>query len=224
MFRRIPDPDDERHGTRPSGTRPGRQGLALQGGRGAAQAPWRRDAGEGVCALRDRLRPFGPAPHRHLRRGRAHDHGAPRLRRAQRHPDAPRGLLGRHGRAQEGARKHSRSRHGRGAPRQAAHPDSRPLRHAREFWGPQQRQAARLPRRLRLRLHVQERERGLPLGRVRRCADGRAASLRRDHADHSADTGGGAAGDLQPLSAALPQDGPRAAGPHHGAATKARAR
>ena len=212
----VPGSDDDRHGTRPAGAGPERQGLAFQGGRGAPEAHRRQDAGEGLCAVRDRVRPLGPAPHRHVRRGRAHDHGAPRLRDALRHPDAPRHLLGRHGRAAQGARQHPRTCDGRAASRQAAHPDPRPLRHAREFWGPQQRAVARLPRRLRLRLHLQELERGLSFGRVRRRAPGCAAPLRRDHAHHPADARGRAAGDLQPIPAALPEDRPRAAGADHG--------
>ncbi len=56
--------------------------------------------------VRDRLRPVGPAPYRHLRRGGADDHGADRLPRPHRrpHPDPAPLLLRRHGRAPQGSR------------------------------------------------------------------------------------------------------------------------
>lgn len=43
---------------------------------------------KGLCPVRDGLWPLGPAPYRHLRRGRAHDDDPPRLSGDQRHPDA----------------------------------------------------------------------------------------------------------------------------------------
>ena len=42
-----------------------------------------------LCAVRDRLWPFGPAAYRNLRRGGADHHGAPGLPAPERHSDAP---------------------------------------------------------------------------------------------------------------------------------------
>ena len=60
---------------------------------------------EGRGDLRDRLRPLRPAAYRHVRRGRAHHHGAPCLPRAHRRQgeDAADRVLRRHGRAAQGA-------------------------------------------------------------------------------------------------------------------------
>ena len=66
-------------------------------------------SGQKERAVRDRLRPVRPAAYRHLRRGRPHQHGAPRLRSPDRGQDrdaAPR-LLRRHGRAAQGPRQRS---------------------------------------------------------------------------------------------------------------------
>ena len=97
--------------------------LAVRGGAPADQAAGqpegrRRQARD----LRDRLRPVRPAAHRHLRRGGAHQHGAPRLRGADRGPpqDPPRLLLRRHGRPAQGAGQRAQQGHAGGAHRQAA--------------------------------------------------------------------------------------------------------
>ena len=84
-----------------------RRGRARVAVRRSPQAgrPYRRQsAGQGIRAVRDRLRPVGPAAYRHLRRGRAHHHGAPGLPAPERHAGAAVLLLRRHGRAAQGAR------------------------------------------------------------------------------------------------------------------------
>ena len=70
---------------------------------------WRRQDGD----LRDRLRALRPAAHRHVRRGGAHGHGAPRLRGADRGQaqDAADLLLRRHGRPAQGARQRAQQGH-----------------------------------------------------------------------------------------------------------------
>src|SRR3546814_18743128 len=55
----------------------GRPRLALRRGKTSRSAHRRESAGERLRPLRDRLRAVGLAAHRHLRRGGAHDHGAP---------------------------------------------------------------------------------------------------------------------------------------------------
>ena len=86
-----------------------------------------RYAGRGVSgrgAVRDRLRPLRPAPYRHLRRGRAHDHGAACLPCADRGQgeDPPAVLLRRHGRVAQGARQRPQQGDAAGASRHAADP------------------------------------------------------------------------------------------------------
>src|SRR6202795_2698102 len=68
---------------------------------------------EGRGDLRDRLRTVRPAAYRHVRRGRAHYHGAPRLSRADRRQDqdAPDRVLRRHGRAAQGPRERPQQGH-----------------------------------------------------------------------------------------------------------------
>ena len=87
---------------------------------------------EGRGHLRDRLRSVRPAAHRHLRRGRAHHHGAPRLPRAHRRQgqDPADRVLRRHGRPAQGAGQHAEQGDAGAASRQAA--DARcPIRSAR---------------------------------------------------------------------------------------------
>ena len=77
---------------------------------------------EGRGAVRDRLRPVRPAAYRHVRRGRAHHDGAPRLPRADRgqDQDAAARLLRRHGRLAQGARQRAEQGHAGALSRQAA--------------------------------------------------------------------------------------------------------
>ena len=82
------------------------------------------------------------------------------------------------------------------ASRPAADQGARSLRHARELRPSQQRDAARLPRRLRLRVRVPELDRLVQERPVRRGAARGAAALRRGHGDHAADARRGAAADL----------------------------
>ena len=76
---------------------------------------------KGYRAARNRLRPVRPAAYRHVRRGRAHHHGAPGLQAPERYPDAAVLLLRRHGRAAQGARQRAQQGDAGGPSRQAAH-------------------------------------------------------------------------------------------------------
>ena len=103
--------------------REGRALLAVRGGTPPHQAAGeaegrRRQDGD----LRDGLRAVGAAAHRHVRRGGAHQHGAPRLRAADRGAlqDAPHLLLRRHGRPAQGAVQRSQSGDAARGTRQAA--------------------------------------------------------------------------------------------------------
>ena len=90
--------------------------------------------------------------------------------------DAPHLLLGRHGRPAQGARQRAEPRDaGRGSA-QAADARARPFGSHESFGAPQQRPAARLPRRLRLRLRVRLVDRVLPLRPLRRDAAARCSS------------------------------------------------
>ena len=127
----------------PSARTPGRSRRRARSWRGSSGP----QAGRGD--LRDRLRALRPAPYRHLRRGRPHHHGAPRLPGAHRRQDqdpADR-LLGRHGRLAQGARQRPQQGRAGGASGQAAHRRC-PIRSARipSFGAAQQCAAARLPR------------------------------------------------------------------------------
>jgi hypothetical protein len=51
--------------------------VAVRGSPQGGQPHRRHRTGQGIRAVRDRLRAVGPAAYRHVRRGRAHDHGAP---------------------------------------------------------------------------------------------------------------------------------------------------
>ena len=92
---------------------------------------------EGRGAVRDRLRPVGPAAYRHLRRGRAHHHGAPRLSRADRgqDQDAAAGVLRRHGRPAQGAGQRAEQGDAGAASRQAADAGAGSVRHAYPSFG-----------------------------------------------------------------------------------------
>ena len=68
-----------------------------------------------------------------------------------------------------------------------------------------------LPRHVRLRLRIRQRDRILQVRPLRRDAAASAAEkLRRDHGGHAADAGRGAPGDLQPVPADLAEERPRA--------------
>ena len=179
------------------------EGMAVRGSGQGRRAAAR--VGAGASPVRDRVRPVRAAAYRHLRRGRAHDLGAERLHAADRRPAvAPARLQRRHGRAAQGAGQRAEPGHAGGAPGQAAHRHPRPVRHACELRRPQQRAAARLPRRLRLRVRVRLLDRVLPGRTLRRgaAAHGRAArgGARGDPAHPRA----GAAGDLLALPARPP--------------------
>ena len=81
--------------------RPDRARLAVRGSAQTRRAA--REDRQERGAVRDRLRPLGPAAYRHLRRSGAHHHGAHRLPPAdpRRDPDAAHLLFRRHGRDAE---------------------------------------------------------------------------------------------------------------------------
>ena len=142
-----------------------------------------KKAAEGRGDLRDRLRPLGPAAYRHLRRGRAHHHGAPCVPRADRRQgqDAADRVLRRHGRAAQGAGQRAEQGDAGRASRQAAHQGARPVRQRISVLRrAQQRAAARVPRPLRLRLRVRERRPTAtsPAASTRRCCACSSASTR----------------------------------------------
>ena len=84
--------------------------------------------------------------------------------------DAAHLLLRRHGRPAQGAGQRAEPGDAARRTRQAADQRARPVRQVRELRPPQQRDAARLPRPLRLRLRVHVGDRGLQVGQLRRDA------------------------------------------------------
>ena len=139
--------------------------------------------------LRDRLRTLGASAHRHLRRGRAHHHGAARLPRAHRRQgqDPPDRVLRRHGRSAQGARQRAQPRDDDAPSRQAALAHSGPvLERVPILRRRQQRAAARLPRPVRLRVRVPVLDRLLHVRPFRRGAPQDARTLRRRDGDHAA--------------------------------------
>ena len=105
--------------------RRGRARVAIRRSPQARRPHRRQGAGQRLCAARDRLRPVRPAAYRHLRRGRAHHHGAPGVPAAERRADAAVLLLRRHGRAAQGARQRAQQGDAGGPSRQAAHRGAR---------------------------------------------------------------------------------------------------
>ena len=94
--------------------------LAVRGGAQDRRAA--EEEAEGRGDLRDRLRPVRPAAYRHVRRGGAHHHGAPRLPRAHRRQgqDAADRVLRRHGWPAQGAGQRAEQGDAGAASRQAA--------------------------------------------------------------------------------------------------------
>ena len=127
--------------------------------------------------------------------------------------DAADRVFRRHGRAAQGARQHSRQGAGGPASRQAVDPGARSLRHPSELRRPQQCAAARLPRRLRLRLRVPVVDPVLHVRAVRCRAAHRARPLRRGDGDHAAVVAGGARAILFAVPADLAAHRRGAAGP-----------
>ena len=191
-----------------------------QGRRAAEEAP------QGRGYLRDRLRTVRPAAYRHLRRGRAHHDGAACLPRAHRRQgeDAADRLFRRHGRAAQSPRQHPREGDGGAPSRQAADEGARSVRHASELRRAQQCAAARLSRRVRLRLRVPVLDRLLSLGPLRRDAPQSARTLRPGDDHHAAVAARGARADLFAVPAGLPAHRRRAAGRRSSRATSRRAR
>ena len=129
-------------------------------------------------AVRDRLWPLGPAAYRHLRRSRAHHHGAPCVPGADRRQDqdpAAR-LLRRHGRPAQGSRQRAEQGHVARPSRQAAD-RACPTRSARTRASARTttRMLRALPRRVRLRLRVRVVDRLLHVRPLRRGAAAHAA-------------------------------------------------
>ena len=139
--------------------------------------------------LRDRLRAVGAAAYRHVRRGRAHHHGAPRLPRADRGQDRDPAdlLLRRHGRLAQGARQRPQQGDAGRASRQAADAGARPVRRPSELRPSQQCAAESLSRHVRLRLRVPLGDRVLHQRPLRRDAAQGARALRRDQGRDPAD-------------------------------------
>ncbi len=180
------------------------QRLAVRAGEGDCRAAEEETEGRG--AVRDRLRSLGAAAYRHVRRGRAHHHGAPCVSRADRGQDqdpAAR-VLRRHGWPAQGAGQRAQQGDAGKAPRQAPDHGAGSVRHPSELRRAQQCAAARLPRYVRIRLRVRERDRLLQVGTVRRDAAQDAGADRQGDGDHAAFLARGARGDLFAVPADLP--------------------
>ncbi len=193
------------------------QRLAIRAGEADCRAA--EEKAEGRGAVRDRLWSVRPAAYRHLRRSRAHHHGAPCVSRAHRGQDqdpADR-VLRRHGRAAQGAGQRAEQGNAGTASRQAADPGARSVRHPSEFRRAQQCAAARVPGHFRLRLRVRQLDRLLHVGQVRRGAAARAGAVRRGDGDHAAVAARGARVELFAVPADLPAHRGGAAGADHDA-------
>ena len=187
--------------------------LAVRGGEEDRRAA--EEEAEGRGDLRDRLWPLGPAAYRHVRRGRAHHHGAPRVPRAHRRQgeDAADRLLRRHGRPAQGAGQRAEQGHAGGASRQAADAGAGPvLERVSVVRRAQQCAAARLPRPVRLRLRVPVVDRLLQVRPLRRDAAAVPAALRRRDEDHAAVAARGARAILFAVPADPSEDRHRDAG------------
>ena len=187
--------------------------MAVRGGEEDRRAA--EEEAEGRGDLRDRLRPLGPAAYRHVRRGRAHHDGAPRVPRAHRRQDqdAADRVLRRHGRPAQGAGQRAEQGDAGGASRQAADPGARSvLERVSVVRRAQQCAAARLPRHVRLRLRVHVVDRLLQVRPLRRGAADGARALRRGDGDHAAVAARGARADLFAVPADLAAHRHRAAG------------
>src|SRR5690606_12957208 len=101
-FRPPPNSTDDRNDDERARTGDAGAGLAVRGGAETARAVRGRAAGQGLRAVRDRLRALRPAAYRDLRRGGADDHGAAGLPAPVRPADPPVRLLRRYGRVAPG--------------------------------------------------------------------------------------------------------------------------
>ena len=163
--------------------------------------------------LRDRLRPVRLAAYRHVRRGRAHDHGAPCLPRAHRgqDPDAADLLLRRHGRLAQGAGQRPKSRDAGRASWAPADPSARPVRRPSELRPAQQCAAQAFLDTFGFDYEFLSATECYISGPLRRDAAQGAGELRRDPRRDPADARPRTPRDLQPLAADLADHGPRAA-------------
>ena len=186
------------------------QCLAVRAGESDCRAAEKDTEGRG--AVRDRLRSFGPAAYRHLRRGRAHHHGAARLPRADRGQDQDTAarLLRRHGRPAQGAGQRAEQGTAGAAFGQTADAGARSLWHPRKLWRAQQCAAARVPRHLRLRIRVRQLDRLLHVGKIRRRAVAHAGADRKGDGDHAAVVARRARRELLAIPAHLSAHRPRA--------------
>ena len=189
------------------------QGVARHRGGEAAEAGRAPAAREGFRAVRDRLRPVGPAAHRHLRRGRR----APRWCATPSPAVRPADRLLAFSDDMDGLRKVPDNVPNKemlaahlGKPLTAI-PD--PFGTHASFGAPQQRAAARVPRRVRLRVRVQAAPPSAtaPAGSTRRCY---ACCERYDEvkAVILPTLGEERRATYSPVPADLAQDRPRAAG------------
>ena len=202
------------------------QGVADRRGATAAGAIGTAPAGQGLRAVRDRLRAVGPAAYRHVRRGVPHHAGAPGVR--------PPVATCRPSSTPSPTTWTACARCRTTCPNQAmvAEHLGRPLTAIPDPFGTHESYGAHMNARLRafldavrLRLHLQERHRGLSQ-RARSTAPllQGAGAPRRDPRGGPADPGAGAARHLQPDPADLAQDRPRAAGADRGVPARRRAR
>ena len=167
-------------------------------------------------AVRDRLRAVRPAAYRHVRRGRAHHHGAPCVPRADRRQGRRRGCCASPTTWTGCARCPTTCP----TRRCCAAYLGKPLTRVPDPFGErvsvvrrgQQCAAARLPRPLRLRLRVRVVDRLLYGGPLRRDAAEDAGALRRGHGDHAAVAPRGAGADLFAVPADPSEDRRRHAG------------
>ena len=181
----------------------------------AARLAARMEAsGKASRPVRDRVRPVRPAAYRHVRRGRAHHLGPPRLHRA----DRPPARLLAFSDDMDGLRKVPDNVPNRemlagylGLPLTRV---PGPVRHPSELRRAQQRPAPRLPRQLRLRIRVRLQHRLLPSGRfdaaLLRTAEAHDEIVRTDPADARA----GAPRHLLAVPADPSAHRPGHAGPH----------
>ncbi len=223
-LRRGPQPPGAGAEDAPRGRR-----RARSGGHADRRRPVGRVAGDAAGAAAAggvpvRLRRLGPAARRHLRRGRAPDHGARRLPRAdqRRHPDQADRVLRRHGRPAENPPEPAAPGLAGGRPRQAGHQRSRPVRGGGELRRLQQRPGPRLLRLVRLRLRVHLRHRLLPVGPDGRGAADHPGAVRRRAGGDAADPGAGSARHLFAVPADQPDDRPGALHTDAGAQRRAR--
>ena len=180
------------------------QRLAVRAGESDCRAAEKESEGRG--AVRDRLRSVGAAAYRHLRRGRAHHHGAPCLSRAHRGQDQDPAdcVLRRHGWIPQSAGQFAEQGDAGSTSRPAAHPRARSVRHPSESGRSQQCPAARVSRHVWIRLRVRQFDRLLHFRKIRRDPAAGAGAHREGDGGDAAVPARGACGELFAVPADLP--------------------